>query len=204
MDLAQRFVHVLALHAHILLGAVERNFPIVHQQIGPLLGDAFDNQTIPAGVFQLGAPDAAGIGTGDHARQGRLGTDHVAARGRRRCAGHGAGDVHQFVAGTQGVHGGNALIVEDFGTQTAAADVPLGFFQLQGFHGHRTGGQIDAGEFLIVRTAHTIPSLNNRFPYTLPDFIIAGIPEITIKTQEISRDACQHCVKWVILVSTAM
>ena len=70
--------------------------------VGPLGSFTFHDQSVPAGVLELGAPDAAGVGAGDHAGQRRLGDHHVTSGGRGGRAGHGAGDVNELIGRGQG------------------------------------------------------------------------------------------------------
>ena len=145
-----------------ILSCVEDLDLVVHDvQIAPVRGLAFDDQGVPTGELQLGAPDTAGVGAGDHAGQRGLGHDHVAAGGRGVGAGHGAGDVDELVFGGQGIDRGNALIIEDLGAEAAAADELLSHFQIQRLDLDLAGGQVNTCDFLIVSVAHRDSSCNN-------------------------------------------
>ena len=166
----QLVVHLFAQNAQILSGVQDLDLVVHDVQIAPVGGLAFDDQRIPAGELQLGAPDTAGVGAGDHAGQRGLGHDHVAAGGRGIGAGHGAGDVDELVFRGQGIDRGYTLIIEDLGAETAAADEFLRHFQIQRLDLDLAGGQVDAGYFFVVSVAHVNTSSKSDVLYHLNNF----------------------------------
>ena len=150
----QFFVHGFAHDAHILPGIQQLDLVIGDADVGPLGGLALHDDGVPAGVLELGTPDAAGVGAGDHAGQRRLGDHHVTSGGRGGRAGHGAGDVNELIGRGQGIYRGDALIVEHLGTQTTTADELVRQLQIQRLNLDFTGGQVNAGNFFVIRASH--------------------------------------------------
>ena len=150
----QLLVQLFGEQTQVLAGIQQLDLVVNDVDVGPLGSFAFHDQSIPAGVLQLGTPDTAGVGAGDHAGQRRLGDDHVTAGGGSAGAGQRAGDVNQLVVGTQGVSSGAALVVDDLGAQTTAADELLSQIGIQLFNGDGAGGQVNAGKFFVVCVCH--------------------------------------------------
>ena len=80
---------------------------------------AFENDHVPAGHFELGAPVAARIGAGNSSSQRALGDDGVAPASRSHGAGQGAGGPDDLVGRRQRVDGGVHLFDQVFGTEPA-------------------------------------------------------------------------------------
>ena len=177
----QLLVQLLGEQAQIFPGIQKLDLVVDNVDVGPLGSLALDDQGIPAGVLELGTPDAAGVGAGDHAGQGGLGDDHVTAGGGGTGTGQGAGDVDQLVVRTQGVGSGAALVVDDLGAEAAAADELLSQFHIELFDLDLTGGQIDAGEFFVVCVCHN-DNLQKECIFSCHDgFLIAWILLLYLK-----------------------
>ena len=161
MLLLELGVHFLAHHAQVLPGVQQLDLVVLNADVGPFGSLTLHNDGVPAGVLQLGAPDAAGVGAGDHPRQRGLGHHHVAAGGRGRRAGHGAGDVDQLVFRGQGINGGHTLIVKNLGAKTTAADELVGQLQVQLLYLDLAGAQVNAGNFFIICACHMYTSMLN-------------------------------------------
>ena len=171
----QLLVHGFAHDTQIFPGIQQLDLVIDDIDVGPVGSLALHNDGIPAGVLQLGAPDAAGVGAGDHAGEGGLGDHHVTAGGGSRRAGHGAGDVDQLVFRGQGVHGGNALVIEQLGAQAPAADELVRQLQIQRLDLNLAGGQVDAGNFFVICASHMLflPKICRIWLQFLRTFIIS-------------------------------
>ena len=153
----QLVVKLFAQNTQILSCVEDLDLVVDDVQVAPVGSLALDDQRIPAGELELGAPDAAGVGAGDHAGQRGLGHDHIAAGRRGVGAGHGAGDIDELVVRGQRIDRGNTLIIEDLGAETAAADELFRHFEIQRFRFDLAGGQVDSGYFFIVCVAHNVP-----------------------------------------------
>ena len=186
-------VNGFAHDTYIFPGIQQLNLIVVNVDVGPVGSFTFHNDGIPTGVLQLGTPDTAGVGAGNHAGKGGLCADHVAACGRGGSAGHRTGYVDQLVFRGQGIDGGNALVIEHLGAKTTAANELVGKFQIQRFHFDLAGGQIDAGNFFVVCASHMQYlhkklKLSLQFVYVLYMFIIVEITGV-------SRADVHFCVK---------
>ena len=148
------FVHFLAHNAAVFPGIQQLDLVVHNVDVGPVGSFTLYDDGIPAGVLQLGTPDAAGVGAGDHTGQGGFGTDHVPTGGRSCCTGHGAGDVDQLVLRGQGINGSDALVIEHLGAQATTANEFVSQLQVQGLHPDLTGGQVNAGDFFVICTSH--------------------------------------------------
>ena len=150
----QLLVALLGEQAQVFTGIQQLDLVVDDVDVGPLGSFAFHDQSVPASVLQLGTPDTAGVGAGDHAGQRGLGDDHVTAGGGGAGAGQRTGDVNQLVVGTQGVNSGAALVIDDLGAQTTAADELLCQIGIQLFNGDGASGQVNAGKFFVVCVCH--------------------------------------------------
>ena len=150
----QLLVQLFGEQTQIFAGIQQLDLVIDDVDVGPLGSFTFHDQSVPAGVLQLGTPDTTGVRAGDHAGQRRLGDDHVTAGGGSAGAGQRTGDVNQLVVGTQGVSSGAALVVDDLGTQTTATNELLSQIGIQLFNSDGAGGQVNAGKFFVVCVCH--------------------------------------------------
>ena len=150
----QLLIQLFGEQTQIFAGIQQLDLVVNDVDVGPLGSFTFHDQSVPAGVLQLGTPDAAGVGAGDHAGQRRLGDDHVTAGRGSASAGQRAGDVNQLVVGTQGICSCTAFVVDDLGAQTTAADELLGQLYIELFDLDFAGGQVNAGKFFVVCVCH--------------------------------------------------
>ena len=127
-----------------LVGRLDLHVVIVDLQVDRLIGGAFDNDGIPAGLLDGRADHAAAVGVDDLMilRVGGKGGDGGAARQGNAGGGQRADGEHDLVLGRERIGSRSHLVVHDLVGQAHAADVA--FIRVGGRDGNGFVGQVDA------------------------------------------------------------
>ena len=112
---------------------------------------AFENDHVPTGHLELGAPVAARVGAGHGPRQRPLGDDGVATAGGRHGSGERAGGPDDLVGRRKRIDGGIDLFDQVLGSQTARAQVGLRPLHVERFGLDGASAQVDAENFSCPR-----------------------------------------------------
>ena len=104
-------------------GVAELDLVVLDPEVNGLGCAALDDDAVPAGLLELGAPVAAGLGLAEKAGERRLGAHAVAAGARQGHAGGGAHGEDQAVDGIEGVGAARRLGEQVVGDEVAAAEV---------------------------------------------------------------------------------
>ncbi len=157
MNFFKFFITRFTQHADIFFSRQNFDFIIINIDIYPRFRLAFDNDSVPTGIFELSAPDTAGVWTCDHACKRWFGHNHITACRRRSCACHRSGNIDKFVVGRQRLDFCNAFFIKHRRSKSAAADKFLCQIQIYGFNSDLTCRQVDTSQFAHVRSFHTMP-----------------------------------------------
>ena len=116
-----RFPRLLAPE---VTGVPDFRLTVLYPQINWLSGPAFDDDGVIAGALHFRHPEAADLGLGDAAGQGRLGADAVAGRPRQVRPGNRPQGEYQPVVRPQRVRSLFHFLPEVIGHEPGAAEVP--------------------------------------------------------------------------------
>ena len=127
-----------------LVGRLDLHVVIVDLQVDRLIGGAFDDDGIPAGLLDGRADHAAAVGVDDLMvfRVGGKGGDGGAARQGHAGSGQRTDGEHDLVLRRERIGPRGHLVVHDLVGQAHAADVA--FIRVGGRDGNGSVGQVDA------------------------------------------------------------
>ena len=120
---------------------------VLDEQIDRLGRLALEDDHVPTGHLQLGAPIAARVGAGDRAGQRPLGDDRVAPARRSHRSGERSRGPDHLVRGRQRIDLRIDFLGEVFGRQAALAEVITRPLHVEGLRRASSLGEIDAQDF---------------------------------------------------------
>ena len=135
-------------------GVADLHFAVVQIQIDRLFRNTLDKHAVKAGMAQLGAEVATGVGVVPHAGDRRFGHHHVAAAEKGAGGAHGAAHKAEHALRGENIGVGRHLVIENLRADTVTANEISGQFFAEGPHFPGVGGQVYKEQLAHVTIQH--------------------------------------------------